>query len=96
MKAVTGNTYPVRDILRNMGGRWNPTQKYWEVPDDKLEEANKAVANQPKSEPTKTDRIAMAARHRGETPGVCSMCGEKCKYPYTECWDCKEERDMGY
>lgn len=99
MVAVSGNTYPVKDALRAMGGKWDASAKAWLVPDEKAEEAKALVAGTPKSvkkELTKTDFIAIKARKNGETPGVCSSCGGKCKYPWTECWDCKEERDMGY
>lgn len=29
---VTGNTFPVRETLREMGARWNPTAAAWELP----------------------------------------------------------------
>lgn len=31
---VEGNTYPHRDALKAMGGRWNPAEKCWMVPND--------------------------------------------------------------
>jgi hypothetical protein len=33
----------------------------------------------------------------GRRPGYCSDCGQKCKHPYTLCWDCKSvmDEDMG-
>lgn len=96
---ITGNTYPVKDQLRALGGRWNAADKCWEVPSDKADAAQKLVTNAPpaaKKELTSSDIIAIAVRKRGGRPGVCSMCGGKCKYPYDECWDCKEEREMGY
>ncbi len=34
MTAITGNTFPVRVELRNMGGQWNAAAKAWMVPDD--------------------------------------------------------------
>jgi HJR/Mrr/RecB family endonuclease len=43
-EAIVGNTYPVKDQLRALGGRWNPDQKAWMVPADKAEEA-KSLAN---------------------------------------------------
>jgi hypothetical protein len=96
MVAITGNTFPVKDQLRELGGKWDAANKAWLVPDDVADKA-KAIVAGAKSEPmTKAQRIAAAARRRGEKPGVCSSCGAQCKYPWTECWDCKEERDMGY
>ena len=29
---ITGNTYPVRDALKELGGRWDPAAKGWRVP----------------------------------------------------------------
>jgi hypothetical protein len=96
MVAISGNTYPVKDQLKALGARWNAAQKVWMISADKLDQARQIVAGAPKKEWTKTDSIAAAARKRGETPGVCGECGARCKFPYTLCWDCKEERDMGY
>ena len=92
MTAITGNTYPVKDQIRALGGQWDKDKKVWLVPADREQQARKLVASAPKH----TDRIAMAVRKRGGIPGTCSMCGGQCKYPYDECWDCKEEREMGY
>lgn len=99
MTTITGNTYPVRDAIKSLGGRWNSDKKGWNVPDSVAEQARKLVANvqvSDKKELSRTDIIAIAVRKRGGRPGICSVCGDKCKYPYDECWDCKEERDMGY
>lgn len=96
---ITGNTYPVRDKIKALGGRWNPTAKGWDVPANQADAAKVLVSSasaQPKKELSRSDIIAIAIRKRGGTPGICGMCGAKCKYPYDECWDCKEERDMGY
>jgi hypothetical protein len=41
---ITGNTYPVRDQLKAMGGRWNRIAQGWDVPADKEEEAKALVA----------------------------------------------------
>jgi len=40
---ITGNTYPHRNALRNMGGRWNAQAKGWEVPEDRATEAQALV-----------------------------------------------------
>lgn len=99
MKAVTGNTYPVKDKIKALGGQWDKDRKLWLVPDSKFQEAERLVRDAPTEERkplSRSDIIAIAVRKRGGTPGVCYSCGAKCKYPYDECWDCKEERDMGY
>lgn len=43
MTKITGNTFPVKDELKAMGGRWNAKDKVWEVPSDRAEEAKKVV-----------------------------------------------------
>ena len=99
---ISGNTYPVKDQLKALGGKWNAEKKCWMVPSQNKTKAKELVTNAPKqthhtkNTMSKTDRIAAAARKRGETPGKCSACGMKVKFPYTECWDCREERMMGY
>lgn len=45
--AVDGNTYPVRDRLRELGGRWNAASKVWMVPASQTEAARAAVAAAP-------------------------------------------------
>ena|ERR1700722_4324901 len=101
MTALLGNTYPIKDKLKDLGGKWDKDRKLWLVPDDKFKEASEILKDSSlnptaKKELTKMDIIAIAVRKRGGTPGICFACGGKCKYPYDECWDCKEERDMGY
>ena len=36
---ITGNTYPVREKLKALGGKWDPRANGWMVPDSKAEEA---------------------------------------------------------
>lgn len=55
---ITGNTYPVKDQLRKLGGRWNGLARGWDVPADRAEEARalvvghgpKPVATAPKAD----------------------------------------------
>lgn len=44
MITITGNTYPVRQALRDLGGLWNPQLRGWDMPDAKAEEARAIVA----------------------------------------------------
>ena len=44
-EAIIGNTYPVKDQLKALGGRWNPDQNAWMVPTDKADQAKALVAN---------------------------------------------------
>ncbi|HMJ13399.1 MAG TPA: hypothetical protein VK524_18400 [Polyangiaceae bacterium] len=39
MVEISGNTYPVKDQIRALGGRWNPAKKVWSVPADKADAA---------------------------------------------------------
>ena len=43
MKTITGNTYPVKEQIKALGGRWNPDAQGWNVPDDKADEAQALV-----------------------------------------------------
>lgn len=43
--AITGNTYPVKDQIKALGGRWNAASKAWLVPADKADAARQLVAN---------------------------------------------------
>jgi hypothetical protein len=40
---ITGNTYPVKDRIKALGGRWNAGTKRWSVPADRADEANALV-----------------------------------------------------
>lgn len=95
MTAITGNTFPVKDQIKALGGRWNPDAKSWMVPDEKAAAARALVSGAPKSErPASTYR-----------PSKCRECGcHASQYNpiYRSgvcrgCWiDEKEEREMGY
>lgn len=53
---ITGNTYPVKDRLRALGGRWNRGANGWDVPEDKAEEARAIVAAAGPAKPRDTYR----------------------------------------
>ena len=40
---LTGNTYPHRDIIKRMGGRWNAASKCWMVPHTRHDETLEAI-----------------------------------------------------
>ena len=48
MKTVTGNTFPVKEQLKALGGRWDPATKGWRVPDENFDSAMALVASAPK------------------------------------------------
>lgn len=45
MQTITGNTYPVKDAIKALGGKWNKTAKGWDVPDEVADEARTLVSN---------------------------------------------------
>lgn len=47
MVAVTGNTYPVKDELKQLGARWDNTARVWMVPQTMLARAQAIVARGP-------------------------------------------------
>ncbi len=47
MIAITGNTYPVKDQIKALGGKWDANSKSWMVPDDKAEQARALVGAAP-------------------------------------------------
>lgn len=62
--SVSGNTYPVRDQLRELGGRWDAASKTWQVPASKAEAAHRVVASAPTAAP-RTYRRASNGMCRG-------------------------------
>ena len=42
---VSGDTYPVKDQLKGLGGKWVADKKAWSVPAAKIEAVNAIVAN---------------------------------------------------
>jgi hypothetical protein len=44
---ITGNTFPVKEELKALGGKWNGAEKCWEVPEDKAEQARQLVKPTP-------------------------------------------------
>jgi hypothetical protein len=62
MALITGNTYPVRVELAQLGGVWNKTLKGWNVPDEMAAEAQAIVDNAPASAPRSRSRYGRSAR----------------------------------
>jgi len=49
--AITGNTYPVKDALKALGGKWNADRKAWMIPEASAAKARALVSGAPKSAP---------------------------------------------
>jgi len=84
MTKITGNTYPVKDAIKALGGRWNPDQKCWAVPDDKAEAARKLVVDAPARASRKSSNNGYSSQGRG----VCAHCGDSCNPRYRTCLEC--------
>jgi len=82
---ITGNTYPVKDQIKALGGRWNAERKGWEVPESNVEKAQALVDSAPI---IKRKLETSTYRKRSGTPGICSHCGEKCNPRYPTCYEC--------
>lgn len=85
--AITGNTYPVKDQIKALGGKWNADRKAWMVPDDKAAQAQALVSGAP----PKTKSTSPGHRH---STGQCADCGRPSK-GYYRCYDCSLERRDG-
>lgn len=82
---IRGNTYPVKEQLRKLGGQWDAAKKCWLVPETKAEEARKLVATVPPKS------SAGYRKQRRGTPTGCS-CGSVEEFPKaSDCWTCKHD-----
>lgn len=98
---VIGNTYPVKDQLKALGGRWDGAAKAWMVPADRAEHARQLVASAPVG-------YVAASGSSSYRPRKCVACGHverRDRRGYVdgdrilrsgECQSCYEERKMGY
>jgi hypothetical protein len=80
MKALTGNTYPVKDQIKAMGGKWDADKKAWMVPDKVYEQAVSLVSGAPKSQ-YKGQRGGYTRRNEDDE---CELCGKN-KYTCGHC-----------
>jgi hypothetical protein len=94
---ITGNTFPVKDQIKAMGGRWDADAKGWRVPADKAEAARTLVAS---GGSTGSDRGGRPYR-----PSRCKECGVNAaslRAPYEKilrnglCTGCNRDRRDGY
>lgn len=88
---VTGNTYPVKDSIKALGGRWDAAAKGWRVPADKADSAKALVASG--RQPTPRQPLARSyGRPRGRWTG-CS-CGSIDGQPRkSDCWQCRHDSE---
>jgi len=79
--AIKGNTYPVKDAIKALGGRWNPEQKCWMVSEDKASAARALVAGSPA-------KRALSSSSYARGTGTCSHCGDRCNPKFRTCYEC--------
>lgn len=101
MVAITGNTYPVKDQIKALGGTWDAAAKAWLVPEavaDKVRllvsggaAATPGVRHFPRRRPLKC-KACGHVEHR-DARGYCV--GDKILRS-GECQSCYEDRKMGY
>jgi hypothetical protein len=83
---ITGNTYPVKDSLRALGGRWDPSAKGWRVPSDRAEQARSLVSGAPSG-------TYHRAPSRRVTRTGC-RCGSVEEYSRdSDCWSCRHDAE---
>ncbi len=73
MVPISGNTYPVKDAIKALGGRWNGDRKVWMVPAEKADEARRLVAGAPQSKSGGGRRFGRYGG--GKRMGRCWECG---------------------
>lgn len=64
MKLITGNTYPVKEEIKALGGTWSKASKGWLVPDERADEARAIVAGAGPSAPYTPARCRPTSRYR--------------------------------
>jgi hypothetical protein len=72
---ITGKTYPVREQLKALGGRWNVLAQGWDVPADKADAARALL-------PAVAAKPARARNWRCPNPRDCGdpCCDGNCGY----------------
>lgn len=90
---ITGNTYPVKDQIKALGGRWDANAKGWSVPADKASAARALVAGAAAPAPRSSDTYSRStSRPRGTRTG-CS-CGSVEEYSKSsDCWTCRHDAE---
>lgn len=83
--AVEGNTYPVREQIKALGGKWDAGKKLWMVPSANWYAAAMIVTGAEKA-------TAAPSYASGGAPGRCIDCGAH-SGKYRRCYDCQQEEN---
>ena len=83
MIAIKGNTYPIKEQLKALDGKWNAADKAWMVPDELAEQARALL-------PAATtyhglNRNAALSSNRSNCPDVTKPCRKCGSYCYGDC-----------
>lgn len=73
---VTGNTYPVKDAIKELGGKWDPGAKGWRVPAAKADAARALVAGAAPKGPARSPGWRPCG-YPGCSPSYCEECDER-------------------
>lgn len=65
MQLITGNTYPVKEQIKALGGTWNKAAQGWMVPDEHAPQARLLVASAVPSPPPRSRRAPRRFRYDG-------------------------------
>ena len=82
---ITGNTYPVKDQIKALGGKWSAASKGWLVPAENAAAAWQLVGNAPAPAP-RSDRSG-ASRYRSNYAYFPSTGGEYYRNKAGRCID---------
>lgn len=74
MVKLIGNTYPVRDRIRALGGRWNARDNCWMVPSVSYAEAARLLP------PAEAPHTANGSTSGRRAPRTCKDCGCRINY----------------
>lgn len=80
MRALQGNTYPIKEQIRNAGGRWNANEKIWYVPENVFDKLKSLL------------EVQVEFKHCGQLWEECERCGREPIYmPYGVCEHCAKK-----
>lgn len=87
---VSGNTFPVKEQLKALGGRWDAARKCWMIPEQNADKAFALVQNAPRSAQGKGTYRQYTSSARGAWTG-CS-CGSREDNPRpSDCASCQHD-----
>lgn len=68
---VTGNTFPVKEALKALGGRWDAVNKGWQIPANNATKARELVQGSIKPVPVRFQKVApkQIEKHCGRCHG---------------------------